>query len=216
MQKPKLISFKICPFVQRSVILLKEKSIDYNIAFIDIDDPPAWFLELSPTGKVPVMQIDDTILFESAVINEYIDEVFPPSLHPINSLEKAQNRAWIEYTSSLYMTMFNLMMAKTKEGFEKILKEFDKPLADLEKVKAEGPWFNGKEYSMMDIAIAPFFTRIEFIKNHCSIDFIKSFNHLYGWSEDLLARQSVIDSIPEGFDEIHLMYMKEARSYLVG
>ena len=43
MSKPKLISFKVCPFVQRSVILLKEKDVDYDIEYIDVYDPPAWF-----------------------------------------------------------------------------------------------------------------------------------------------------------------------------
>ena len=111
MSKPRLISFKVCPFVQRSVILLKEKGVDYDIEFIDVYDPPAWFVELSPTGKVPVLQVGDKVLFESAVISEYLDEVYPPSLHPADSLEKAQNRVWIEYTTPMYTGTFNLLMA---------------------------------------------------------------------------------------------------------
>ncbi|HIQ15610.1 MAG TPA: glutathione S-transferase family protein, partial [Leucothrix sp.] len=133
MSKPKLISFNVCPFVQRSVILLKEKNVDYDIEFIDIYNPPEWFLEISPTGKVPVMQVDDNVLFESAVINEYIDEVYPPQIHPSDPLTKAQNRAWMEYTSPLYMGTFNMVMSKKKEDMEKAIEEFIKNLAGLEK-----------------------------------------------------------------------------------
>lgn len=64
-----LISFKTCPFVQRSVITLKEKGIDFKTTYIDLAEKPAWFLAISPLGKVPVLKIGDEVLFESAVIN---------------------------------------------------------------------------------------------------------------------------------------------------
>ena len=41
--KPELISFKICPFVQRSVIVLQEKGVDYDITYINLKEPPEWF-----------------------------------------------------------------------------------------------------------------------------------------------------------------------------
>ena len=55
-----LISFKTCPFVQRAVITLKHKNIDFEITYIDLADPPDWFLEMSPLNKVPVLKVDDT------------------------------------------------------------------------------------------------------------------------------------------------------------
>jgi len=70
---PELISFELCPFVQRSVITLLQKGVDFKINYIDIHDPPEWFQQISPLGKVPVMRVDNTVLFESAVINEYLD-----------------------------------------------------------------------------------------------------------------------------------------------
>jgi hypothetical protein len=57
-----LISFKTCPFVQRAVITLKHKNIDFDITYIDLAEPPDWFLEMSPLGKVPVLKVDDEIL----------------------------------------------------------------------------------------------------------------------------------------------------------
>lgn len=215
MSKPRLISFKVCPFVQRSVILLKEKGVDYDIEYIDVYNPPEWFLELSPTGKVPVMQVEGTVLFESAVINEYIDEVYPPQIHPADPLKKAQNRAWMEYTSPLYMGTFNIIMAKKKEDMEKAIEEFSKNLAGLEKVKKNSPWFNGDAFSMMDISVAPIFTRTAFIKDHCNLDLLNDYPALQDWSNELLDRQTVKDSIVEGFDDLLLARMKASDSYIL-
>ena len=215
MSKPKLISFKVCPFVQRSVILLKEKGVDYDIEFIDVYDPPEWFLKLSPTGKVPILVIDDTVLFESAVISEYLDEVYAPALHPSDPLKKAQNRAWIEFTSPLYMGTFNLIMAKDKEGVDRALEEFDKNLTGLANAKTQEPWFNGDKFSLVDIAVAPFFVRAIFIKETFGIDLLESHSNLQTWSDKVMAQQSVIDSTVEGFEELLSMRMKTVGSYLL-
>lgn len=214
MSKLKLISFKICPFVQRSVILLKEKGVDYDITYIDVNSPPEWFLEISPTGKVPVLQVDDTVLFESAVINEYIDEVYPPSLHLEDPLKKAHDRAWMEYTSSMNMSFFQMIMAKEKEAGENAKGNFLDQLAGLEKVTVNTPWFNGNEFSMMDISIAPVFTRLAFLKKHLGVDLLEEFSRLNTWSEKILARETVIQSVVDDFDDILLGLIKGNESWL--
>jgi len=214
MTKPRLISFKLCPFVQRSVILLKEKGVDYDIEYIDVYDPPGWFLELSPTGKVPVMQVGDTVLFESAVINEYIDEVYAPQFHPSDPLQKAQNRAWIEYTSPLYMGTFKLLMAKTEDDANKVMEEIRSNLEGLDEAKGNDGWFNGENFSLVDIAAAPFFVRAEFFKNHFKVDLLDCFESLKAWSDKLLSRPSVKVSIVNGFEDMLIARMKSNESYL--
>jgi glutathione S-transferase len=214
MEKPRLISFKICPFVQRSVILLKEKKVDFDIAYINLDEPPEWFLALSPTGKVPVLEVGGKVLFESAIIGEYLDEVNPPSLHPIAPLEKAQTRAWMEFTSPLYMAFFKLMMSNTKEAGANVILDANKQLETLDKIKVNAPWFNGDNFSMMDISIAPLFMRLAFLKQHFNLDLLDGRKNLQAWSEQLLARESVINSVVEDFDEILLMRIKGAKSFL--
>lgn len=214
MSKPRLISFKVCPFVQRSVILLKEKGVDYDIEFIDVYDPPEWFKKLSPTGKVPVLEVEGTVLFESAVISEYIDEVYPPSLHPLNPLDKAKNRAWIEFSSPLYMGTFNLMMAKTQEDADAAIEAMNNSLATLEVEKINQPWFNGEDFSLVDIAMAPYFVRANFYKKHFDLDLLKDFPKMQQWSKALLSRQTVADSIVDGFDEMLLGRMQSNESFL--
>ena len=117
MHKFRLISFKLCPFVQRSVIVLKEKKIPFEIEYIDLANKPDWFLKISPTGKVPVLEVDGKVLFESAVIMEYLDEVNPPSLHPTDAFKKAQDRAWIEFSSNLLVLQYQLSHTKSAEDY---------------------------------------------------------------------------------------------------
>ena len=107
-----LISFKTCPYVQRAVITLKHKQIDFDITYVDLDDPPDWFLELSPLKKVPVLKVDGEVLFESAVINEYLDEITGGELQPKDPLARAKNRAWIEFASNMIGNLYRMKMSK--------------------------------------------------------------------------------------------------------
>ncbi len=215
MSKPKLISFNICPFVQRSVILLEEKGVDYDIDFIDVYDPPAWFLEISPTGKVPVLQVDGEVLFESTVIGEYLEEVYDPKFHPSDSLVKAKNRAWMEFTSPLYGGTFNFMMSTSKEDAAKHVSFMLNTQKSLNDVMVKKPWFNGDDFSIIDIFAAPYFVRVEFFKKHFKVDILDGFDNLQEWSDRLLARPSVQNSIVKGFDKIMLDRMIENKSFLM-
>src|ERR1700719_876025 len=81
MAKYMLVSFKTCPWVQRSAIILREKNTPFEFRHIESDNRPPWFLAISPHKKVPVLTIDDKVtLFESNAINEYLDETIPPRL----------------------------------------------------------------------------------------------------------------------------------------
>lgn len=97
----RLVSHKLCPYVQRARIVLAEKSIPHEVEFIDLGSKPDWFLRYSPLGKVPVLLVNDRPLFESAVISEYLDDISPGSMHPDDVFHKARNRSWIEFASAM-------------------------------------------------------------------------------------------------------------------
>src|SRR5882724_6104021 len=82
----RLISHKLCPYVQRAVIALTEKSVAFERIDIDLANKPDWFVAISPLGKTPVLQVGDVPIFESAVILEYLEETQPSPLHPIDPL----------------------------------------------------------------------------------------------------------------------------------
>ena len=91
----KIVSFKICPFVQRVTAMLEARKIPYQVDYISLADKPQWFLEISPTGQVPVLITEQgEPIFESDAIAEYIDEIAPPLEADLTPIARARNRAW--------------------------------------------------------------------------------------------------------------------------
>ena len=196
-----LISFVLCPFVQRSVIALKEKHVPFEITYINLDNPPEWFPALSPMGKVPVLRVDqDRVLFESAVINEYLDETNPPPLHPQDPWRRAHNRAWIEFGSNLIGRQYRMLVASDEDGFAQ---ERDGLLADLRYVEqqlGEGPFFNGTAFSLADTAYAPLFMRLDIIERLYPQALLEPVPKVRAWSDALLIRPSVQESVVADFE----------------
>jgi len=215
MNSPRLISFKICPFAQRSALLLKEKDIAFQQDFINPEDPPLWLSELSPTGKVPILDVEGTIIFESVVISEYIDEVYPPSIHPSDALTRATNRAWVEYTSPLYMSLFKWMLADNKPDSNSAAETLTNQLKGLEDALNHAPYFNGDRFSMVDIAAAPLAVRLDIIETLTGHNLVKDLPKIKQWFSTLVQRETVIASYPSDLSDILAMKMKDSGSYLL-
>ena len=211
-----LISFKTCPFVQRAAITLGYKEVAYKITYIDLAQPPDWFLEISPLGKVPVLKVDDDILFESAVINEFIDDVSGGELQPKEPLEKAKNRAWIEVASAMLGGDYMMKTAMDKEGYEKHRDALATQMVRLENQFGDGPWFNGEEFSLVDTAFAPLFTHQAVLDSKFSVLDQKTMPNLHAWSTRLLDLSSVRESVVSDFESIYAADLKEYGSYISG
>src|ERR1700682_2342672 len=118
----KLISHKLCPYVQRAVIALAEKGVAFERIDIDLANKPDWFLAISPLGKTPVLQVGDAAIFEWAVILEYLEETQTNPLHPADPLKRAEHRGWIEFGSTVLNDIAGVYSApdaatfKTKES----------------------------------------------------------------------------------------------------
>ncbi len=211
--QPELISFKVCPFVQRSAIILCEKNIAYKTTYIDLKNLPNWFTELSPLGKVPVLKVDDTVVFESAVIAEYLDECYAPSLHPKDLLEKAKHRSWTEFASAITMTMFAMLREEDEKEFGELKEKLAEQFNQLEKViDADGPYFAGKHFSLVDAAYAPIFLRLQLAEQLHKLNLFSE--RVADWSETVLKRESVKHSVVDNFDEIFLEYLRKTGGYL--
>ena len=162
--KPKLISFKLCPFVQRAVIALQAKAVDYDIEYIDLGNPPEWFLDISPHKKVPLLLVGDDVIFESAVINEYIDEAYPNKLHPDDLILRAKNRSWIEFGNACLWSSFHLSVKETRQEIDDVLTEMWDKFDQIEGVLSATPYFNGAEFSLVDASYAPLLQRLQYLE----------------------------------------------------
>jgi len=210
-----IISFDLCPYVQRSVITLLEKNMDFKITYIDLANPPDWFMKISPLGKVPLLKVGNSVLFESAVINEYIDEISPPSLHPADPLRRALNRAWIEFASELLVIQYQMMTAKDKVSFDAKGIELMNRIAQIEPVLTiKGNYFNGNDFSLVDAAIAPLFMRLDIYEQYApQCKFINT-PHLSKWRDALLARPSVQQSVIHDFKDKLMAYLSQGNYYV--
>ncbi len=208
-----LISFKLCPFVQRAVITLKHKGIDFDVTYIDIADPPDWFLEISPLGKVPVLKVDGEILFESAVINEYLDDITGGELQPKDALARAKNRAWTEFASNLLGNLYVAKMAKDQEGCEKGLEQLVKLVGLLEEQLGDGPWFAGNDFTLADTSFAPFFWQDAVCDRKMSVLDAEQFPKTKAWADRLLALPEVQHSVVPEFESLYLTVLEKNDSY---
>ena len=208
-----LISFKTCPFVQRAVITLKHKQVDFDITYIDLADPPDWFLEISPLEKVPVLRVDDEILFESAVINEFVDEITGGELQPSEPLARAKNRAWIEFASDMLGNLYRMKMSKEEERYLKYRDLLASQLARVEKRLGDGPWFNGEQFTLADTAFAPLFRQDSVAGGRLSVIDAQTMPKLSAWAERLLALPEVRDSVVGEFEDLYLAAMRDNGSY---
>lgn len=213
--KLELVSFKICPFVQRSVIALHQKGIAFTLTHLNPQDTPAWFKAISPLGKVPVLLVDGTPLFESAVILEYLDEVYPPSLHPADPLAKAQHRAWVEFCSDLLGRQYRMLTATDEASFNEERDALQQGLQRLDTAIAPAtPYFAGERFQLVDCVYAPLFMRLALLKQTYGLEMPFS-ARMQAWSDALLALDVVKTSVVEDFPTVFANFLKGNSSYLL-
>lgn len=207
MTKYMLVSFKTCPWVQRSAIVLREKNTEFEMRHIESDNRPDWFLAISPHKKVPVLRIDDKVsLFESSAINEYLDETIEPRLHPVDPVERALNRAWTDYVPIFASTVTATAYADTEEDYNKAAAGISVPFERLEKAlekQGRGPFFNGDKYSLVDAAYAPFLQRYFFLDRVRRLGHIENYPRLKAWGEALMKRPSTHSFPPAEFEAMY-------------
>lgn len=205
----KIISFKICPFVQRVTALLEAKSLDYRVKFISLSDKPQWFLDISPNGQVPVLVTDGgAVLFESEAIVEYLEEAYP-ALQPGVSLEqKAQYRAWSYLASKNYLVQCSAQRSADAETLKKRSTRLAKAFDRIEQQLDNKCFFGGDTIGGVDIAWLPLLHRADIIHRGSCYDFIGDRPKLKAWQKQLmatgLAEKSVASDFEAAFSEFYL------------
>ncbi len=189
--KLSLISHALCPYVQRAVIALTEKGVDYERIDIDLRAKPDWFLALSPLGKTPVLRVNDTVIFESAVICEYLEDTLAPALHPADPLQRARHRAWIEFASATLNAIWSYYSARDEGAFAAAGLTLSQRFAQLEQELADGPWFAGSAFSLVDAAFAPVFRYFDVFDEAGEGDLFGATPKVRAWRQALAQRASV-------------------------
>jgi glutathione S-transferase len=152
---------------------------------VDLKNKPRDLLELNPYAKVPVLVDGDGVIYESAIINEYLEEKYPATpLLPRDSLQRAKIRIWIDFLNSrIHPAAHDIAHDKDPENARARLK---KHLETLDRAMAGNKFIVG-EYSLADVTFIPFYTR----RQRYGVTIDGSFPHLKRWGEDLIARPAV-------------------------
>jgi glutathione S-transferase len=211
-----LISHHLCPYVQRAAIALAEKQVPFERVWIDLSNKPDWFRRISPLGKVPVLVVRDvegreTSIFESAVILEYLEETTGSPLHPVDPLERARHRGWIEFGSQALNAIWRFYSATDESVFEKERSGFEVMFARIEEELTNGPFFAGERFSLVDTVFAPVFRYFDAFERLGQVGMLDGKPKVAAWRRTLAVRPSVLAAVVEDFPE-RLMRFLEARN----
>ncbi len=200
-----LVSHHLCPYVQRAAIALTEKGVPFERRYVDLSAKPDWFLAISPLGKVPLLivrQDDGTeaVLFESAVICEYLEETQPGiPLHPADPLTRARHRGWIEFGSSILSELWGFETAKDAETYETKRKALIDKFGRVEAELHEGPFFTGERFSLVDAVYAPIFRYFDVFDTITDTEVFARTPKVRAWRAALAARPSVADAVTDDY-----------------
>jgi glutathione S-transferase len=209
-----LISHNLCPYVQRAIITLLEKEIPHQLRYIDLADKPEWFRSISPLGKVPLLKVKGEVLFESAVICEFLDEITPGSLHPSDPLIKAKHRAWIEFGSSILNAIAGFYNAPNQKLFEQKQQELRDKFLWIENHWQGGKYFAGDTFSLVDGVYGPIFRYFEVFDAIADFRIFADTPKVKAWRQSLKVRPSIQKAVIPSYPEQLLSFLKGRNSYL--
>lgn len=214
MPELELISHLLCPYVQRAIITLLEKEIPHERTYIDLANKPDWFQKISPLGKVPLLKVDREVLFESAVICEYLDEITPSSLHPSDPLQKARHRSWIEFGSSILNQITGLYNAPDQISFEQKCNELISKFLWIEQSLNHTGYFAGSSFSLVDAVYGPIFRYFDVFDTIQNFGIFTNTPRVETWRQLLLIRPSIHQAVTEDYGSRLLAFLQQRGSYL--
>jgi glutathione S-transferase len=163
----KLYDYPDCPFAQKVRVVLAEKELEYETVFVDLRTGEhrqnAEFLKLNPYGKVPILIDDEVVVYDSTIINEYLEDEYPiPALMPEDSAARARVRTLEDYCDNSFLPSAGFVQAELSKPVEeqdaerlgRYRTELQRGLKRLEAFLAGKEYLVG-EFSLADIAFVP-------------------------------------------------------------
>lgn len=194
----RLYHYPDCPFCQKVRVVLAEKDLEYERVLVDLrkgEQKAPEFLKLNPYGKVPVLIDEDVVVYDSTIINEYLDEEYPnPPLMPDDSAGRARVRLLEDFADNSFTPPAGMVLAELhKPEAERDAERVRKYQAEMTRVLARlEPTLEGKEFlvgtfSLADIAFVP---RV-LILGQLGIELDARLQHVTAWINRLRELPSV-------------------------
>src|SRR5215210_7815639 len=176
-------------------MVLHEKGVSFETYEVDLENKSEEFLSNSPTGKVPVVVADGDSLYESNVVNQYLDEVFEsPKLLPEDPKDRAYARIWMGSADDNFFPAVFVASVGGERGFSEVqvaeaLEKLKATLAGLDERLSEGREYLVDEFSLADIAHAGNFVRLRELAEKGEIQ-LADYSNVVAWMERIEARES--------------------------
>lgn len=216
-----LVSHHLCPYVQRAAIALHEKGVVFERRTIDLAAKPAWFLSISPLGKVPLLIVrredgGEAVIFESAVICEYLEETETDRpLHPADPLLRAQHRGWMEFGSSVLSDLWGFETAKDADTYEAKRRALIDKFRRVEGALGDGPFFAGERFSMVDAVFAPIFRYFDVFDTLAPTGVFDGLAKVTAWRTALAERPSVRGAVANDYAERLKTFLSQHDAWLL-
>jgi glutathione S-transferase len=199
----KLIGSHTSPFVRKVRIVLAEKKIEYDFV---IDSP--WLADskvpnINPLGKIPVLVLDDeTPLFDSRVIVEYIDNVTPNNkLFPSPNRERTEVKRWealadgiCDAAASAFVEAKRPAAQQSADSISRQREKITRGLAFMAEELGDKSFCVGTHFSMADIAVGAALGYLCF--RFADINWLEEHPNLAKLYTKLLQRSSLADTVP--------------------
>jgi glutathione S-transferase len=216
MPKIKLITSTLSPYGQRVEIVLIEKNIPYEKQEIDLANKPDFLVKDSPISKVPLLYVDDKPLFESIAICEYLEEAFTQNpLHPKDPYIRAWHRGWMEFSNGILASTFGLIFAQDQQSFDLKKAEIVGKLKILDANLKFNPYFDGDQYSMVDICLASAFKPLTFIDKKFTLELFDLHKNVATYVEGAVTRGSVHKALSSDYEDVFKKFIEKKKSHLL-
>lgn len=200
MSTVKLYSARGCPYAHRTRLVLEHKHVGFELFEIDLKNKPEWFTrQVSAYGKVPAIQHEDTHLYESSVINEYLDEVFPrPELLPAQPARRALARIWIDYANTRFTSAYHAVLrgpegerAQARQTLTEVLTQLEEQAFPQLSASGTGPFFFGQTLSLVDFTFYPWFERWVTLEHYRDFALPQTFKRIHQWQRAVRELEAV-------------------------
>lgn len=199
-----LYTAEICPYAQRTRMVLGEKKIAFEAIEIDLDNKPDWFIAMTPGQRVPVLKQGDFVLGESATINEYLETVFDGTeLTPADPKLQAVMRNEIKHFDSVFLPVFYQFLFAQDTARQDELREdlyqklifLDQQVGVYQKDNAGSPWWLGSQITLADFSMFPFFERFEVFDHYRGFKIPTQCTRLQDWWRAMCEREAAVGTM---------------------
>jgi len=210
----KIISFKICPCYQRISAILEALNIPYESLFLDLNNIPKWFVDISPEIE-PAIQTEagDYISGLDSVIH-YIENQYDTLFQDMNMKYQEDNERWLELANQQYINQCNTQRSRDFDSMLEHGVPFFDGLEQMEKRIGNTPFFQSEKLSQVDIAWLPILHRAHIVKDQTGYDFLAEFPKLRQWQKQLMATDIPTKSVPEDFIQVFDEFYLNKATYL--